>query len=467
LAFVPSSLRIERPQAGCDERGKEQVAGFSAVRILVLGAAWLLVSPSAVIARELRSAAQPAGTVVLGPASLATSSTSTLQNHPACGGQGCTFIQWSGSTADASYSSPVNGTIVAWRIASGSAGNKVTLRVLRPAGGGKYSAVASSPTVTTSGSPTGPDQFTVSIPVKVGDVIGLDNANSALIFKTGVADAFPEIWTPPLPDGGGPSAPTPPSGSTANGYQLNIQAFVQPTATTTTTTTTNATTTTTTTVTTATTTTTTTPTTPAGATTMQVSGVRLESSWRNSRLDGKVLFSVTVRGTSSLTALVKTAGGRVQGERHYVIGRAGTFAETLRLSPGTPPGAYVLRVVGTTGNATPAERETAIQLKPPAEGIVDRAAISLSKGGRAGSTFTSPQRELWVRFHFLAAPARSRTVRIVWRTPSFKLVGAVSKPVATTIDSSLRSAAPLAVGRWYAILSVDGKIVKRIGIRIG
>jgi hypothetical protein len=430
----------------------------------VLGVACLLLYPCGAAGRELRSAAQPAGTTVLGPSSLATTSTTKLQNYGACGDQGCTFIQWSGSTADASYSSPLNGTIVAWRIASGSTSNKVKLRVLRPAGGGKYSAVASSPTVTTTGSPTAPDQFTVSIPVKVGDVIGVDNANSALIFKTGIPDAFPEIWTPPLPEGGSPSAPTPPSGTTANGYQLQIQAFVQPAPATTTTTTTNATTTTTTTVTTA--TTTTTPTTAAGKTSLQVSHVRVQTSWRNSRLNGKVLFSVTVHGASRLTALVKAAGGRVRGERHYVIGRAGTVAETIRLSPVTPPGSYVLRVLGTTGNATQAVREAAVRLKPPPEGIVDHAAISLAKGGRAGSAFQSPQRQLWVQFHFLALPT-SRNVRVVWRTPSFKLVGAVSKPAAATIDSSLRSGAPLAVGRWYAILSVNGKIVKRVGVRIG
>jgi hypothetical protein len=199
---------------------------------------------------------------------------------------------------------------------------------------------------------------------------------------------------------------------------------------------------------------------------MQLSHVRVEASWRNSRLDGKVLFSVAVRGASRLTALVKDAGGRVRGERNYVIGRAGTFPETIRLSPDTPPGPYVLRVLGTTGNATQAVQEAGLKLAPPSEGIVDRAAISLAKGGSAESTFRSPQRGLWVRFHFLALPAGKHTVRIVWRTPSFKLVGAVSKPAAATIDSSLRSAAPLAVGRWYAILSVDGKIVKRIGIRI-
>jgi hypothetical protein len=175
---------------------------------------------------------------------------------------------------------------------------------------------------------------------------------------------------------------------------------------------------------------------------------------------------VTVRGPSRLTALVKAANGRVTGERHYVLGRAGTFAETLRLSPGAPPGHYVLRVLGTTANATQAVREAGLELAAPPEGIVDSAAISVSKGGPAGSTFHSPQKQLWVRFHFLALPRAKHTVRVVWRTPSFKLVGAVSKPASTTVESSLRSAAPLAVGRWYAILSVDGKIVKRIGIRI-
>ena len=38
-------------------------------------------------------------------------------------------------------------------------------------------------------------QFATNIPVKAGDIIGLDNANSALIFKTGVLGVFPEFWT--------------------------------------------------------------------------------------------------------------------------------------------------------------------------------------------------------------------------------------------------------------------------------
>ena len=126
----------------------------------------------------------------------------------------------------------------------------------------------------------------------------------------------------------------------------------------------------------------------------------------------------------------------------------------------------MLRVLGTTGNATQAEREVGIRLKAPPEGIVDSASISSTESGRPQSTVPSPTRELWVRFHFLALPAHSRTARIVWRTPGFRLVGAVTKPASETVDSSLRSAVPLAGGRWYATISVDGKVVKRVGVRI-
>ena len=447
-------------------RGRQTLLALAAMT-----AATLLAAPTAGTAHEARagssgaSASQPAGTLTLGPATLATSNTTTLQNHPTCISQGCTFIQWSGAGADSSYASTVNGTIVAWRIASGSAGNKVKLRVLRPAGGGRYSAVASSPTETTSGGSSSPDQFDANIPVKAGDVIGLDNSNSALIFKTGVLGAFPEFWTPVLSDGGSPSAPSPPVGTTSNGYQIQIDAYVRPAATTTSTTTTTTPATTTTTVTTTTTTATTTAAAPTD-TSLSVSHVRVSAVWKTSRLNGKVRFSVSVRGASRLTAVLRaTAGGRTRGGRTYATNRAGTFPEVLRLQPGTPPGSYILRVRATTGTSRPAVRNSTLVLRPPREGVVDRATISVEKNGADVASVRAPQKELWVRFHFAALPAKGRA-RIVWRTPRLKLVGAVTKPAATTTDSFIRSNAPLAPGRWYAILSVDGVVVKRAGVRV-
>jgi hypothetical protein len=417
------------------------------------------------------SATQPSGTIAIGPATLATSATSTLQNYPSCsGGTGCTYIQWAGSSPDSSYASPVDGTIVAWRISSGSAGNKVKLRILRPAGGGKLSAVASSATETTSGSSSTPDQFAANIPVKAGDIIGLDNSNDALVFKTGVLGSFPEFWTPFLPDGSSPSPPTAPSGTIANGYQIQIGAYIHPSPgkTTTSTTTSTPTTTTVTTVT----TTTTTPTTsipkaPAGKTALGVTAVRLSASWKNSRLSGKVHFSIGVRGPSQLTAAVREgSAGPIRAERRYSTTRGGTFPETLRLPPGTPPGTYFLVVRGTTGRSKQAHRATTFKLEAPPEGIVDQASISLLRGGTAATTVEPPEKALWARFHFLARPSGAGKVKIVWRTPSYKLVGAVTKPFATTVDSSVHSSAPLAPGRWYAILSVGDKVVKRIGVRI-
>jgi hypothetical protein len=410
------------------------------------------------------SSARPAGAITLGPSNLATSSTTTLQNHPTCDGQGCTFIQWTANGADSSYASPVNGTIVAWRISSGSAGNPVKLRVLRPAGSGKYSSVGSSSTQTTSGSTSSPDQFTANIPIKAGDVIGLDNANSALIFKTGVLGAFPEFWTPVLADGGGASAPSPPIGTTSNGYQLQIDAYVQPSQSTTSTTT--STTTPTTTITT-TTTTATTPTTPTTNTSLAVGDVHLSTVWKTSRLLGKVRFSVTVRGASRLNAVLRApSGGRVWAGRNYLTNKGGTFSELLRLPPETPPGSYDLRVVATTGASRQAERDHPVVLEAPPEGVVDRAAISVAEHGAGVPSVKSPQKELWVSFHFLALPAHAHQVRIVWRTPSFRLVGAVTKPATATTDSFIRAAAPLTPGRWYAIVSVDGVVVKRVGVRV-
>ena len=104
-------------------------------------------------------------------------------------------------------------------------------------------------------------------------------------------------------------------------------------------------------------------------------------------------------------------------------------------------------------------------LEAPPEGVVDSATISLAKGGPAAASVKSPQKELWVRFHFLALPKSSK-VKIVWRTPSLKFVGAVTKPAGVSLDSSLSAAAPLARGRWYAVLSVNGVVVKRVAVRI-
>ncbi len=178
-------------------------------------------------AAALAPAAHAATTATIGPPTLVTSSTATLTNL-CVGGEECTYLQFAGSGPASEYVVPFDGTIVRWRVASGSAGGAVRLRILRPAGAGRYVAVGTSATQTLSGSATAADTFTTSLPVRAGDLIGLDNASSALLFRTGVLGEFPEYWTPFIVDGAAASAPTAP-GAFANGYQLQLNADVQAT----------------------------------------------------------------------------------------------------------------------------------------------------------------------------------------------------------------------------------------------
>ena len=92
--------------------------------------------------------------------------------------------------------SPVDGTVVRWRLKSASSGNAVTLRVLRPSGS-NFTSVASSTTQTTTGAL---DTFVTSLPIKTGDVLGADIGNGGLVFTNSPAITLPLVkwFTPPL-----------------------------------------------------------------------------------------------------------------------------------------------------------------------------------------------------------------------------------------------------------------------------
>jgi hypothetical protein len=139
---------------------------------------------------------------------------------------GGTYIQFAGAMPSPEYVSPIDGTIVTWRIASGSAGSPVRLRVLRPAGGGKFTGVGTSAVAETTGSP--PDTFATSLPVKAGDVIGVDNESSSLMFATGILGNYPALFKAGLADGS--PAATPEARAADADYQLQVNADIQPTS---------------------------------------------------------------------------------------------------------------------------------------------------------------------------------------------------------------------------------------------
>jgi hypothetical protein len=118
--------------------------------------------------------------------------------------------------------SPVNGAIVRWQ-AQELKGGPFVLRVLRPNGSGAYNAVGSSGAVTPPG--PGLQTFTANIPVKAGDLIGIDPSSAS--DEIGVVSEVPGasvgfIFPPPFE-----GATVPASGS-KSGEEIALRAEVQP-----------------------------------------------------------------------------------------------------------------------------------------------------------------------------------------------------------------------------------------------
>ena len=95
--------------------------------------------------------------------------------------------------------SPVTGTIVRWRMTGVYSGGPFTLRVLRPTSMGAYTPAGSSAPITPVGN--GLQTFTTSLPIQVGDLIGIDITTGTHLSVAAVAGSHPVNWNPALADG--------------------------------------------------------------------------------------------------------------------------------------------------------------------------------------------------------------------------------------------------------------------------
>jgi hypothetical protein len=110
--------------------------------------------------------------------------------------------------------------------ASDSSGTPVVaLRVLRPAGGGQFTGEGTSPREPLT---MGLNTYTVTLPVKAGDVLALDNDTSALIFDTSDPTPITAYYQPLNADGtpGLQDGQTAAPNNTRNGYRLLLSADV-------------------------------------------------------------------------------------------------------------------------------------------------------------------------------------------------------------------------------------------------
>lgn len=144
-------------------------------------------------------------------------------NMPGCN-ISCTAANFAlpvGNRAAGGLVSPVNGTVVSWRVRA-NAGLNLSLRVLRPAGGIAYTGMGTSAPASFLGAGLSPI-FPTSLPIAIGDAIGLNSPNGNLVLAN-TPGATQVFWNvPPLADGI-TSAPT---GSGGN-REVLVHATIEP-----------------------------------------------------------------------------------------------------------------------------------------------------------------------------------------------------------------------------------------------
>jgi len=125
--------------------------------------------------------------------------------------------------APGGLASPVNGTVVRWRIRVGSSTEVTNFRVIAPLAITYFAGVGTSPQVTPPSNAT--TAYDVQLPIQVGDYIGLDccDPGDAAFFVSDPSGAsIRSEWQPAL------GAGTPAS---SNPYEIALNADIEPTST--------------------------------------------------------------------------------------------------------------------------------------------------------------------------------------------------------------------------------------------
>jgi len=132
-------------------------------------------------------------------ATVTVGSTAGTPNANIClAGTNCTYVPFS-TTTTAALVAPFDGAVTSFAVNTASFPGQVRLRVLRPAPNLQFTGAGTSgPAALTA---TGVSTFATNLPVHEGDVIGLDNSSSTLIFQSNVPSVTARYYQPALADG--------------------------------------------------------------------------------------------------------------------------------------------------------------------------------------------------------------------------------------------------------------------------
>jgi hypothetical protein len=222
-----------------------------------------------------------------------------------------------------------------------------------------------------------------------------------------------------------------------------------------------------------------TPTASAGprvdAPTLAVHKAAVSASWNEGwlRAGAAVRFSGSVSKPSVLTAFLRPIGrGGVTARLPEFEAGPGAFHETLTLPPRALPGRYRLRVLSKDSPSTLKPVDVIVRVPAPPEGVVARALVGPTRQGpwlryvgTTGPALSGQHTVVWVRFRFLYPPT-GRHVQLVWKLRWHTLVGKVYRRYENTLDTYARSSDPLPKGTWLVVLKINGRVAKRMDVKL-
>jgi hypothetical protein len=106
----------------------------------------------------------------------------------------------------ANAASPTDGTVISWRFVG--AGGPFTPRILRSTGGTSHTGAGTGQAQTPTAPPAISGPFTTSLPIKRGELFGVDVPAAGTLGTATTAGATHLRWTPPLADGAAGTPPT-------------------------------------------------------------------------------------------------------------------------------------------------------------------------------------------------------------------------------------------------------------------
>ncbi len=203
----------------------------------------------------------------------------------------------------------------------------------------------------------------------------------------------------------------------------------------------------------------------SGGPRLAIATATLRAAYVESELRGTLAVAGTADAAARVSVRLRRGAGRPAATLSFRTD-AGPFRRTLRLPARLLPGTLAVSATAPGLAVTVAPAAGAVTIARPPAGIADVAVVSTSRRGPAATSVRGAFRQLWARFHFAVRPASGRPVTVTWFAPGARRGRVVGRPNQAAVESFVRSASPLAKGRWRVVLRAGPTIVRQLAIRI-